>query len=124
MNVHLDPRSSWSRLHRSLGAGRIRQIDWLLESLRGDDTYAVLCGDFNTWVGGANEPAVRMLGERRFLPGMPFSQLTETLPVLGPRLDHILYRVPSDAAAQTRVIGDTYGSDHRPLLGWFRLDAD
>ena len=123
VNLHLDPRSSWSRIHRSFGAGRALQVDWLIEALRGDDSYAVLCGDFNSWVGGENEPAVRMLRERHFLPGTLFGRPIPTLPVLGLALDHLLYRLPPRAAAETRVLADAYGSDHRPLLGWFRLDA-
>jgi hypothetical protein len=122
VNLHLDARSSWSRLHRSFGAGRARQVGWLLEALGGDDAYAVLSGDFNSWVGGADERAVRMLRERRFLPGTLLRR--STLPVLGLTLDHLLYRLPAGSAAQTRVLGETYGSDHRPLLGSFRLDAD
>jgi endonuclease/exonuclease/phosphatase family metal-dependent hydrolase len=124
VNLHLDPRSSWSRIHRSFGAGRAGQVDWLLEALRGDEDYAVLCGDFNSWVGGAKEPALRTLSERLFLPGTLFGQPIPTLPVLGLTLDHLLYRLPSGATAETRVLADTYGSDHRPLLGRLRLDAD
>ena len=124
VNLHLDPRSSWSRIHRSFGGSRALQVDWLLEALRGDHSYAVVCGDFNSWFGGANEPALRMLRERRFLPGALLGEPTPTLPVLGLTLDHLFYRLPSGAAAETRVLADTYGSDHRPLLGWFRLDAD
>jgi hypothetical protein len=39
-------------------------------------------------------------------------------------LDHVFYRLPSGAAAQTREIEAAYGSDHRPWLGWVRLDPN
>lgn len=124
VNLHLDARSSWRRLHRSLGAGRVRQVKWLLDALRGDDAYAVLAGDFNSWAGGAEEPALRVLRERGFVRGTPLGESGWTSVRLFRTLDHVLYRLPSGAAAQTREIGGAYGSDHRPLLGSVRLDPD
>ena len=124
VNLHLDARSSWRHLHRSLGAGRVRQMQWLLEALRDDDAHAVLGGDFNSWVGGADEPAVRMLREWSFVPGPLLRESTWILPLRLGMLDHVFYRLPSGAVAHTREVEDAYGSDHRPLLGWVQLDAD
>jgi len=39
-------------------------------------------------------------------------------------LDHVFYRLPPGAAAQTREIKNAYGSDHRPLLGRVQLEAN
>ena len=124
VNLHLDARSSWRHFYRSLGAGRVRQMQWLLEALRDDDAPAVLGGDFNSWVGGADESAVRMLREWRFVPGPLLRESTWILPPHLRGLDHVLYRLPSGAVAHTREVEDAYGSDHRPLLGWVQLDAD
>ena len=125
VNLHLDARSSWKHFYRSFGAGRVGQMQWLLEALRDDDAPAVLGGDFNSWVGGADESAVRMLAGMGLRPRAaaprvhldPAAGSSETL-------DHVFYRLPSGAVAHTREIEDAYGSDHRPLLGWVQLDAD
>jgi endonuclease/exonuclease/phosphatase family metal-dependent hydrolase len=124
VNLHLDARSSWRNLHRSLGAGRARQMRWLLEVLRDDEAPAVLGGDFNSWVGGVDESPVRMLRARGFVAGRLRRESAGILPPHLLTLDHVFYRLPSGAAADTRELQDAYGSDHRPLLGWVRLDAD
>jgi endonuclease/exonuclease/phosphatase family metal-dependent hydrolase len=124
LNLHLDARSSWRHVQRSFGAGRMRQLQWLLEALRDDDAYAVLGGDFNSWVGGADEPELRLPLERGFVLGTPLGGSTWNLRWLLGILDHVFYRLPSGAAVQTREIEEAYGSDHRPLLGWVRLDTN
>jgi endonuclease/exonuclease/phosphatase family metal-dependent hydrolase len=124
VNLHLDARSSWSRLHRSLGAGRVGQMQWLLAALRDDDAYAVLGGDFNSWAGGADEPALRMPQDWGFVRGTPLRESPWSLLWFLGMLDHVFYRLPSGAAAQTREIEAAYGSDHRPWLGWVRLDPN
>jgi endonuclease/exonuclease/phosphatase family metal-dependent hydrolase len=108
VNLHLDARSSWKNLHRSLGAGRVRQMQWLLEALRDDDAHAVLGGDFNSWVGGADESAVRMLREWSFVPGPLRRQSTWILPLHLRTLDHVFYRLPSGAVAHTREVENAY----------------
>jgi endonuclease/exonuclease/phosphatase family metal-dependent hydrolase len=124
VNLHLDARSSWRDLPRSFGAGRARQMHWLLEALRDDDAYTVLGGDFNSWTGGANEAALRMPEKWGFVRGTPPGGSTWNLRWFLGVLDHVFYRLPSRATTQTREIEDAYGSDHRPLLGWVRLDPD
>jgi endonuclease/exonuclease/phosphatase family metal-dependent hydrolase len=124
VNLHLDARSSWRNLHRSFGAGRVRQVQWLLEALPDDDAYAVLGGDFNSWVAGADESALRMLREWSLVPETLLRQSTWTLPPILRTLDHVFYRLPSGAAARTWELEDAYGSDHRPLLGSVRLEED
>jgi endonuclease/exonuclease/phosphatase (EEP) superfamily protein YafD len=99
-------------------------VRWLLEALRDDEMHAVLGGDFNSWAGGVDESAVRMLRDWSFVPGPRLRESTWFLPLLIPTLDHVFYRLPSGASTQTRELEDAYGSDHRPLLGWVRLDAD
>ena len=121
VNLHLDARSSWRRVHRSFGVGRARQMQWLLD--RDRDGYAVLAGDFNSWAGGADEPALRMPQEWGFVRGTPLRAAWDPRWLLG-ILDHVFYRLPSGAAVQTREIEIAYGSDHRPLLGWVRLDPN
>jgi endonuclease/exonuclease/phosphatase family metal-dependent hydrolase len=125
VNLHLDAHSSWRNVQHSFGAGRARQMQWLLEALRDDDdAYTILGGDFNSWAGGVGEPALRMLLERGFVRATPLrASRWTTLRLLG-ILDHVLYRLPAGAAFQAWEIGDSYGSDHLPLLGWVQLDLD
>jgi hypothetical protein len=40
------------------------------------------------------------------------------------RLDYLMFRLPDGWTADYRVLADTWGSDHRPLLGWLHFDAD
>ena len=95
VNLHLDARSSWRNLPRSFGAGRARQMHWLLEALRDDDAYTVLGGDFNSWVGGANEPALRMPEKWGFVPRVHhLAGATWNLRWFLGVLDHVFYRLP------------------------------
>jgi len=121
VNLHLDARSSWRSVHHSFGAGRVRQMRWLLDALGDSDAYTVLGGDFNSWAGGADEPALRMPQEWGFVRGTPLRESTWSLRWFLGILDHVFYRLPSSAAVQTREIEAAYGSDHRPLLGSVRL---
>jgi endonuclease/exonuclease/phosphatase family metal-dependent hydrolase len=124
VDLHLDARSSWRRLHRSFGAGRVRQMQWLLDALCDDDAYVVLGGDFNSWAGGADEPALRMPEEWGFVRGTPLRESTWNLRWFLGILDHVFYRLPSGAVVRTWEIEAAYGSDHRPWLGWVQLDPN
>jgi endonuclease/exonuclease/phosphatase family metal-dependent hydrolase len=124
VNLHLDAHSSGMNLHRSFGAGRVRQLQFLLEALRDDDAYTVLGGDFNSWVGGASERALRMPQDWGFVRGTPLGGSTWKLRWFLGILDHVFYRLPPGASAETREIESAYGSDHRPLLGRVRLDPN
>lgn len=120
VNVHLDPRSSLWRAHRSLGAGRAHQALWLA-SLMDDAHPTVVGGDLNTWAGGRRERAVAQLGAR--IPEARPSRATGTRPVLrglaALELDHVFVQAPW--RAEHRVLDDDYGSDHRPLVGRLTL---
>jgi endonuclease/exonuclease/phosphatase (EEP) superfamily protein YafD len=99
-------------------------MQWLLDALRDDDASAILGGDFNSWAGGADEPALRMPQAWGFVRGTPIRESTWKLRWLLGILDHVFYRLPPGAAVQTREIEAAYGSDHRPWLGWVRLDSN
>lgn len=120
VSLHLENRSSWTRFAHSFGAGRARQVRWLLDALDADAPL-VLGGDFNSWAGGASEPAVRLARAWLPAPETPPAAPTHVFPLLSRPLDHMLYRLPSGARAETRVLDDAYGSDHRPLVGRVRL---
>jgi endonuclease/exonuclease/phosphatase (EEP) superfamily protein YafD len=121
VNLHLDARSSWRRIYRSFGTGRVGQMRWLLAALGDDARCAVLGGDFNSWAGGAEEPVLRMPEERGFVRGTPLRESTWNLRWFLGILDHVFYRLPAGAAVETRELAAAYGSDHRPWLGWVQL---
>jgi endonuclease/exonuclease/phosphatase family metal-dependent hydrolase len=118
---HLDTRSRWSRVLDSFGTGRGRQANALGSWLEGD---AVLLGaDLNTWGPGFLEDALEIL-YRRFPQSVRGSEATYNAGgVLGRRLDHLLYRLPSGRVDVQRV-ASRYGSDHHPLVGVVRLTTD
>ena len=73
----------------------------------------VLGADLNTW-HGIDERAVRILDA---MPGA-----TPAMPVrhgMGLRvLDYLFFRAGADRRARYQQLNQTYGSDHRPLIGW------
>jgi len=119
VSAHLDNRTRLGRIYRSLGAGRTRQAEALAQHLA-DHEPTVLGADLNTWLGGAGAGAVRALRDvlplPAHVPGGGTSPLPGPLPDL--RLDYLMFRLPDGWAADYRVLAGTYGSDHRPLLGW------
>src|SRR5690606_36605122 len=62
VNVHLDLRSSWGRVYRSLGAARASLARVAVERFA-RESVVVVGGDLNTWFGGRREAAVRILRE-------------------------------------------------------------
>ncbi len=118
-SVHLDHRSAWGRLHRSLGADRAEQVDRVVDALRAHP-HAVVGGDFNSWFGGQQEEGIQRMREAFPLPeaAPAASTLVPWIPLLNPLVDHLFFRLPEGWLAQYRVVDDPYGSDHRPLLGW------
>ena len=123
VNIHLDPRSAGRRLHRSFGAGRAHQTEWLLRVLKGE-VPTLVGGDFNTWTRGENEPAVCHMGTRFQTPAELRSggtlSVSRFLPSL--RLDHVFLRLPRGWRSECRILEHTYGSDHRALIGRISID--
>ena len=74
----------------------------------------VLGADLNTW-HGTDEAAVRLLG--RHFRRTPVSRERVGL---GLRvLDYLFMRAGDVRGAHYRQLQNTYGSDHRPIVGWF-----
>lgn len=122
-SVHLENRSRWRVIHRSLGVDRGWQAARLVAALE-EEERVVVGGDFNTWFRGAAEPAARLM-RAHFPPscGLPPGG-TIDLPFLPDMtLDYVFFRLPGAWSAGYRVLPDTYGSDHKPLLATIRLDG-
>ena len=113
ISAHLDNRATRRRLFVFAPQARTRQARGLLEALPADEP-AVLGGDFNTWLGGG-EGTIRQL-TRRF-PDTP-EAAGATMGFV--RVDHLFFRLPNGWRAESRVVDDPFGSDHRPVLGWVR----
>lgn len=118
--VHLDNRSSGSRLFASFGAGRLRQARFLLQQLPGGPL--ILGGDFNTWMPGALERTIPSL--RRSFPQSVLEDLHPTysrrmLP--DRRTDHLFFRAPGATPLKVRRVISRFGSDHRAVLAWVSL---
>jgi endonuclease/exonuclease/phosphatase family metal-dependent hydrolase len=119
VSAHLDHMSGWRHLHMSLGAGRADHVRRLVEVFQ-DEARIVVGGDFNTWAGGADEKGIRLMRNHFPLPVDPPSTgtLPHGVPFMGSLLvDYLFFRVPAGWGATYDVVPDTYGSDHRPLLG-------
>ena len=112
-SVHLDPFVGAKRLWVFGAAGaRGRQARAIAEVLppRGP---VVVGGDFNTWLG-TGETALREMAQ---ITGQP-AQAREGTYATGAVLDYLFFRTPPSWRASYERAGDTYGSDHYPLIGW------
>lgn len=111
-SVHLDPFVGPKRLWVFGAAGaRGRQARAIAEVLpRGP---VVVGGDFNTWLG-TGETALREMAR---ITGQP-AQAREGTYATGAVLDYLFFRTPPSWRASYERAGDTYGSDHYPLIGW------
>ena len=120
-SLHLDNRSPWSRVWRTLGPGRRRQVAGLLDALTGAELAElhVLGGDFNTWVGGRRETAYGLARERFPLPEKPDRKPTHHFEIGGwlRHSDHLMFRLPPGWRGKYSRLDDTFGSDHYPLVG-------
>lgn len=122
-SVHLDHHGGWKGLHRSFGEGRARHAALLVETL-GAEELIVVGGDFNTWFGEEGEPAVELMRAHLPLPASPPDGNTLEVSLLPDRLvDHLFFRTPDGWAANYRIAPASYGSDHRPLVGWLEPAA-
>jgi endonuclease/exonuclease/phosphatase family metal-dependent hydrolase len=111
VDAHFENRTSLLRALFS-DTARGRQADALLGALPSNGTV-VLGGDFNTWLG-PTEPAWRTLAARfPDTPGGPFAPTFRDRLVL----DHLFFDVPDEWQVVRLVAKDTYGSDHRPVIG-------
>lgn len=118
VSVHFDHHTGWRRPWRALGRGRAQHAAFLSDALP-EGSATVLGGDLNTWAGGAQEEAVRRLRERFPDTDLRHRDPTYPTPFVLPDLeiDHIFFRGPPGWRAEYRVVSESYGSDHRPLVG-------
>jgi endonuclease/exonuclease/phosphatase family metal-dependent hydrolase len=109
-SVHLENRLPWWEALFSDSA-RGRQAQALLQEFPAGQ-HGVLGGDLNTWFGPL-EPAWRQM-VRRF----PDSKFDRRQPTYRNRLvlDHLLFDLPADWTVSRRVVQESYGSDHRPVV--------
>lgn len=110
VSAHLENRVSWWKAVLASDAARGRQAEALLRVLP-SEAPGIVGGDFNTWLG-PGEPAWRALARR-------FGDTPEArTPTFAGRLvlDHLFVDLPEGWRAATRVIDDTYRSDHHPVL--------
>jgi endonuclease/exonuclease/phosphatase family metal-dependent hydrolase len=111
VSVHLENRLGW--LRGLFGdAARQRQTAALLAALT-PASAGIVGGDMNTMLG-PNEPALRLMLERfDDTPPEPLAPTFRERLVL----DHLFFDLPEGWSAVRRVLPQTYGSDHRPVLG-------
>jgi endonuclease/exonuclease/phosphatase family metal-dependent hydrolase len=110
VNVHMENRVTWWRGLFS-DTARGRQAEALLETLPRDG-HGILGGDLNTWLG-PREPAWRAMAKRfRDTPTDPSQPTFRDRLVL----DHLFFDLPDGWTAIRRVVGDSYGSDHHPVV--------
>jgi endonuclease/exonuclease/phosphatase family metal-dependent hydrolase len=112
VNAHFENRVTWWRGGLLSDSARGRQADALLRVIA-PGAPAIVGGDFNTWLG-AREPAWQKLAARfPDTPGPPFEPTFRDRLVL----DHLFFDLPDDWTARRIVARETYGSDHRPVVG-------
>jgi endonuclease/exonuclease/phosphatase family metal-dependent hydrolase len=111
--IHLDALGAW---HRRLG---VFWTPWLrdaqVRSMQAQlpDGPLVIGADLNTW-HGRDELAVRYLERVASDRDVSIDRRGLGLRVL----DYLFFRVGPNRRAQYRQVGDRYGSDHHPLVGW------
>lgn len=110
VSAHLENRVSWWKAGLGSDDARGRQAEALVRALPAD-VPGIIGGDFNTWLG-QDEPAWRLLA-RRF-DDTPSART----PTFAGRLvlDHVFVDLPEGWHGATRVVRDTYGSDHHPVM--------
>lgn len=109
-NLHLENRFPWWKVLFS-DVGRARQARTVLGELPAGQ-HGVLGGDLNTWLGPRETAWREML--RRF----PDTPVDESQPTFRDRLvlDHLFFDLPDGWTATRRVLRESYGSDHHPVV--------
>lgn len=109
VDVHMENRLAWWKAIFS-DTARGAQASALLSELPGG--AGILGGDLNTWLG-PNEPAWRSMLQR-----FPDTPREPPEPTFHDRLvlDHLFFDLPDGWRVSRRVIPDTYGSDHHPVV--------
>jgi len=110
VSTHLENRVAWWKAALGSGAARGRQADALLRALP-PDAPGIVGGDFNTWLG-PGEPAWRLL-DRRFADTPKARTPTFAARLI---LDHLVVDLPEGWRTSTRVLDETYDSDHHPVV--------
>jgi endonuclease/exonuclease/phosphatase family metal-dependent hydrolase len=111
--VHLDALGARARLRALWTPGIRKKQMQALEPFLLTDAPLVVGADLNTW-HGTDEPVARYL--RRMFAGTPVEVERQGL---GLRvLDYLFFRGLAGQRGRYRELADTYGSDHRPLVGW------
>jgi len=117
VNVHMENRLAWWRALFS-DTARAEQASALLRELPGRGN-GILGGDLNTWLG-PNEPAWRAMLQR-----FPDTPRDPPQPTFRDRLvlDHLFFDLPDGWTATRRVLKDSYGSDHHPVVAIITTEA-
>jgi len=115
-SAQLNAGSSGKRLWLLSSAVRDEQARWLAALVAADHLPRVLGADLNTWAGGRNEPAYRVL--RREFPQTPESAHASFMGAIV--LDHLFFRMPADWSVSAAAVKDRFGSDHRPVVASLR----
>jgi hypothetical protein len=111
--IHLDALGAAKRLWVFWTPWMREQQVKALETMLPQGTL-VLGADLNTW-HGTDEPAVRLLNRR-------FRETPTQLERPGPGLrvlDYLFLSAGDHRTARYEQLSQSYGSDHRPLIGWF-----
>jgi endonuclease/exonuclease/phosphatase family metal-dependent hydrolase len=112
--AHLDARASWRRLWIFGWGWRDRQARALLDALDPEGP-SVLGADLNTWFWPFET------AQRRVAAAYPDTART-VVPAGASahgRLDYLFVRLPPHWRSLSRRLDDEWGSDHRPIVGWF-----
>jgi endonuclease/exonuclease/phosphatase family metal-dependent hydrolase len=119
VSAHLDASAGARHLWMFSSGQRAAQARALADALGGERSVA-LGGDLNTWADGPFERAPLLLA--RAFNDTPPVKLQPTFGWL--LLDYLFFRLPDTWRAESRRVDDSFGSDHRPVLGWIHFKAE
>jgi endonuclease/exonuclease/phosphatase family metal-dependent hydrolase len=117
VSVHLENRAKWSEVFHSFGRARLRQVKALVKPCS-TATPTIVGGDFNTWSGESDEPAIRYMEQFFDRPASSDFGTVKPLFLFPERMvDYLFYRTSKGWTGNYQRVDDMYGSDHYPLLG-------